>query len=114
MGEEDEITPKEAGWEFLRMFGKDDDEGEESEQESVYSEQGDQDSSSEEESEAENFDSEDDESDFDGDEELEEQGMDWDDMEKETAAKTSMPGLSMLGPRGDNGVVNSVNSNELC
>jgi len=84
--EEDEITPKEAGWEFLRMFGKDDDEGEESEQESVYSEQGDQDSSSEEESEAENFDSEDDESDFDGDEELEEQGMDWDDMEREAAA----------------------------
>ena len=36
--EEDEITPKEAGWEFLRMFGKDDDEGEQSEQESVYSE----------------------------------------------------------------------------
>ena len=36
--EEDEITPKEAGWEFLRMFGRDDDGGEESEEESVYSE----------------------------------------------------------------------------
>ena len=22
--EEDEVTPKEAGWEFLRMFGRDD------------------------------------------------------------------------------------------
>lgn len=36
--EEDEVTPKEAGWEFLRMFGKDDDVQEESEEESVYSE----------------------------------------------------------------------------
>ena len=35
--EEDEVTPKEAGWEFLRMFGRDDDEDGESEQESVYS-----------------------------------------------------------------------------
>jgi len=84
--EEDEITPKEAGWEFLRMFGRDDDEGEESEEESVYSENTEQEESSEEESEAEEFDSEDDESDFDGDEELEEQGMDWDDMEREAAA----------------------------
>jgi len=84
--EEDEITPKEAGWEFLRMFGRDDDEGGESEEESVYSENTAQEESSEEESEAEEFDSEDDESDFDGDEELEEQGMDWDDMEREAAA----------------------------
>ena len=37
--EEDEVTPKEAGWEFLRMFGRDDDGDEESEEESVYSEQ---------------------------------------------------------------------------
>lgn len=36
--EEDEVTPKEAGWEFLRMHGKDDDVDEESEEESVYSE----------------------------------------------------------------------------
>ena len=36
--EEDEVTEKEAGWEFLRMFGKDDDVDEESEEESVYSE----------------------------------------------------------------------------
>ena len=33
--EEDEVTEKEAGWEFLRMFGKDDDVDEESEEESV-------------------------------------------------------------------------------
>lgn len=36
--EEDEVTPKEAGWEFLRMFGRDDPADEESEEESVYSE----------------------------------------------------------------------------
>ena len=36
--EEDEVTPKEAGWEFLRMFGNDDaGDGEESEEESGYS-----------------------------------------------------------------------------
>lgn len=43
--EEDEVTPKEAGWEFLRMFGRDDDEGGESEEESVYSEDGGEESS---------------------------------------------------------------------
>lgn len=36
--EEDEVTAKEAGWEFLRMNGKDDEVDEESEEESVYSE----------------------------------------------------------------------------
>jgi len=36
--EEDEVTPKEAGWEFLRMFGNDDaGDEEESEEESGYS-----------------------------------------------------------------------------
>mmetsp|Transcript_43988 Transcript_43988/g.93660 ORF Transcript_43988/g.93660 Transcript_43988/m.93660 type:complete len:1062 (-) Transcript_43988:138-3323(-) len=84
--EEDEITPKEAGWEFLRMFGKDNDGDEESEEESVYSEHSEQEESSEEESEEEAFASEEDESDYDGDEDLEEQGMDWDDMEREAAA----------------------------
>lgn len=84
--EEDEVTPKEAGWEFLRMFGRDDDEGDESEQESVYSEHGEQEESTEdEESEEADFDSEE-ESDYDADEDLEEQGMDWDDMEREAAA----------------------------
>lgn len=84
--EEDEVTPKEAGWEFLRMFGRDDDEDDESEQESVYSEHGEQEESTEdEESEEADFDSEE-ESDYDADEDLEEQGMDWDDMEREAAA----------------------------
>ncbi|KAL7542241.1 hypothetical protein ACHAXR_011622 [Thalassiosira sp. AJA248-18] len=84
--EEDEVTPKEAGWEFLRMFGKDDDADEESEEESGYSENSGQEESSEEESEEDKFDSEEDEDDYDGDEDLEEEGMDWDDMEREAAA----------------------------
>jgi len=84
--EEDEVTAKEAGWEFLRMYGTGGGEDEESEEASVYSEQSEQEESSEEEEEEEDFDSEEDESDFDGDEELEEQGMDWDDMEREAAA----------------------------
>jgi len=83
--EEDEVTPKEAGWEFLRMFGKDDENEEESEEESVYSDKSDKAESSEGESEEEDFDSED-SSDFDADDDLEEQGMDWDDMEREAAA----------------------------
>ena len=36
--EDDEVTAKEAGWEFLRMNGKDDEVDNESEEESVYSE----------------------------------------------------------------------------
>ena len=43
--EEDEVTPKEAGWEFLRMFGKDQGTDEESEEESVYSENSEQEES---------------------------------------------------------------------
>ena len=85
--EEDEVTPKEAGWEFLRMFGRDDEQEEGSEEESGYSEGSGQEEESEEESEEEeDFDTEDDESDFDADEDLEEQGMDWEDMEREAAA----------------------------
>jgi len=37
--EEDEVTEKEAGWEFLRMYGKDDDEEEEEDDESEFSEE---------------------------------------------------------------------------
>ena len=37
--EEDEVTEKEAGWEFLRMYGKDDEEEEEEEDESEFSEE---------------------------------------------------------------------------
>ncbi|EJK59677.1 hypothetical protein THAOC_20072 [Thalassiosira oceanica] len=85
--EEDEVTQKEAGWEFLRMFGRDDGSDEESEEESGYSENSGQEESEEESEEEEDFDSEDDdESDFDADDDLEEQGMDWDDMEREAAA----------------------------
>lgn len=89
--EEDEVTEKEAGWEFLRMFGKDDNESDDDdEDDSEFSEAGgdDDDAESDEESEDESeFDSEsEEESDFDADDDLEEQGMDWDDMEREAAA----------------------------
>ena len=84
--EEDEITKKEAGWSFLRMFGDDDGEEEDSAEDDsdfgAESEQGE-----EEEEEEESFDEEsEEESDFDGDEDLEEQGMDWEDMEKQAMA----------------------------
>jgi hypothetical protein len=37
--EEDEVTEKEAGWEFLRMYGKDDDdEDDEDDEDSEFSE----------------------------------------------------------------------------
>lgn len=37
--EEDEVTPKEAGWEFLRMYGnEDEDEDDEDEDDSEFSE----------------------------------------------------------------------------
>mmetsp|Transcript_32036 Transcript_32036/g.77991 ORF Transcript_32036/g.77991 Transcript_32036/m.77991 type:complete len:230 (-) Transcript_32036:1853-2542(-) len=87
--EDDEVTEKEAGWEILRMFGRDDeDDDEEEEDDSEF----DQDSGAEEEEELEedddeeDFESEDDESDFDADAELEEEGMDWDEMEEQAAA----------------------------
>lgn len=88
--EEDEVTEKEAGWEFLRMYGRDDDDDEdEDEGDSGYSDAKSEDDE-EEESEEEAFDSDDeDEEDFDeeAEEELEEQGMDWDEMEAEAAAE---------------------------
>lgn len=89
--EEDEVTKKEAGWEFLRMFGNDDDEDEDpDEDDSEFDEDKVASAESDEESEVENFDSdvdeEEEEDDFDADEELEEQGMDWDEMEAEAAA----------------------------
>jgi len=86
--EEDEVTAKEAGWEFLRMFGRDEADDEEgSEEESGYSEVSEEESEEDADSADEDFDTdEDDESEFDGDEDLEEQGMDWEDMEREAAA----------------------------
>jgi nucleosome binding factor SPN SPT16 subunit len=86
--EDDEVTEKEAGWEFLRMYGHEDDEQEDDEEEdSVYESEKAEEEESEEESAEEDFDSEDDDEDnFDGDEELEEEGMDWDDLEAVAAA----------------------------
>jgi nucleosome binding factor SPN SPT16 subunit len=90
--EEDEVTEKEAGWEFLRMFGReDDDDDDEDEDDSAFSGEkvDDDELNSEEEEEEEEFDSDvdDEEEDFDeeAEEELEEQGLDWDEMEAEAA-----------------------------
>lgn len=89
--EEDEVTPKEAGWEFLRVYGANDDDSddvdsEDSEFNAVEAEIASAAASSVSEEESE-FDSEEsEESDYDADEDLEEQGMDWDDMEKAAAA----------------------------
>lgn len=86
--EEDEVTKKEAGWEFLRLFGNDEeDDLDNDEDDSEFDEDKAAESEQEEESESENFESEDDdEDDFDADDDLEEQGLDWDEMEAEAAA----------------------------
>lgn len=87
--EDDEVTEKDAGWEILRMFGRDDDEEEEEEEDddSEFDEGEDEEESEEPSDDEEDFDTEsDEESDFDADEELEEQGMDWDEMEVKAAA----------------------------
>jgi nucleosome binding factor SPN SPT16 subunit len=85
--EEDEVTEKEAGWEFLRMFGKDDDdEGDDEDDDSAFSDAVAEDEEpSDDESEVEDMESEEeeDDEDFDADDDLEEQGMDWDEMEEE-------------------------------
>lgn len=87
---EDEVTEKDAGWEFLRMFGKEDveDDDDEDDDSEFSDEKENAAGKSEEESEEESeFDSEsEEESDYDADEDLEEQGMDWEDMEREAAA----------------------------
>lgn len=88
--EEDEVTPKEAGWEFLRMQGSGDtDEESEEEDDSEFDEEEEEEGSaqSDESAEESEFDSESsDQESYDGDEDLEEQGMDWDDMERAAAA----------------------------
>ena len=87
--EEDEVTEKEAGWEFLRMYGREDeDDDDPDEDDSEFGDaKSDEASAEESEEEEEVFDSEeDDEDDFDPEEELEEQGLDWDEMEAEAAA----------------------------
>ena len=86
--EEDEVTKKEAGWEFLRMFGNDDDDDHDEDEDDSEFDEDKVESAESEESDEEAFDSvdEDDDDDFEADEELEEQGMDWDEMEAEAAA----------------------------
>ena len=82
--EEDEVTPKEAGWAFLRLYGDDDEDDDEdsAEEDSDFDEDGDE--SEEESEEVSDFDEEESsDSDVDPDDELDEQGMDWDDMERQ-------------------------------
>jgi len=87
--EDDEYTKKEAGWEILRMFGRDDDDDDDDDDgdDSEFGDESDVEEEEElEEDDEEDFDSEDDEDgDFDGDEELDEAGMDWDEMEEQAA-----------------------------
>lgn len=88
---DDEVTPKDAGWEFLSMHAKEDEEEEDTDgDDSVFSdggsEQGSSDEEDDEEDASEEFDSESSEGSYDGDEDLDEQGMDWDEMEREAAA----------------------------
>jgi|AntRauTorckE5430_2_1112549.scaffolds.fasta_scaffold00815_2 nucleosome binding factor SPN SPT16 subunit len=92
--EEDEVTKKEAGWSFLRMFGEDDEDDDDSaEGDSDFGADDGAEGESEEEEEEEEFDDEsEEESDFDGDEELEEQGLDWEDMEREAIAEDRKKG----------------------
>jgi|TARA_B110000971_G_C19933334_1_gene465079 nucleosome binding factor SPN SPT16 subunit len=88
--EEDDVTPKEAGWEFLRMQEGEEGSGDDDGDESDFSIEEGEESSSEEDnddSDASSFATESEEdSDFDGDEELEEGGMDWEEMEAEAKA----------------------------
>lgn len=86
--EEDEVTEKEAGWEFLRMYGKEDDEDDGIEEDdSEFSEAQDDEEPSDDESEVEDMESEESDEDFEADDDLEEQGLDWDEMEAEAAAE---------------------------
>ena len=89
--EDDEVTKKPAGWEFLRMYGDDDEEEEEDPDadDSEFDEEKIESEESEASDSEEDFDSEDDEDDFDEDaeDELEEQGLDWDEMEVKAAAE---------------------------
>eukprot|EP00535_Pseudo-nitzschia_heimii_P005464 CAMPEP_0197184124 /NCGR_PEP_ID=MMETSP1423-20130617/9230_1 /TAXON_ID=476441 /ORGANISM="Pseudo-nitzschia heimii, Strain UNC1101" /LENGTH=1058 /DNA_ID=CAMNT_0042634865 /DNA_START=170 /DNA_END=3342 /DNA_ORIENTATION=+ len=86
--EDDEYTKKEAGWEILRMFGREDDDGDgDEEDDSEFGEESAEEEEELEEDNEEDYDSEEDEEDdFDADEELDEQGMDWDEMEEQAAA----------------------------
>ena len=84
-----QVTPKEAGWEFLRMFGNDDEEDMDNEEDdSEFSDAEEEQEASDDESEVEAMDSEaEDSEDYDeeAEDELEEHGMDWDDLEEESS-----------------------------
>lgn len=87
--EEDEVTEKEAGWEFLRMYGREDEESvDDDEEDSVYASDKAEEEEESEEEEEEAFDSvdEEDEEDFDDEDELDEEGKDWEELEAEAAA----------------------------
>ena len=83
--EDDEVTPKPAGWGFLVM--DDEEEGgadDADEEESDYSQESEESEELSDEGSDSGFDDESEsESDYDGDEDLEEEGMDWDEMEKD-------------------------------
>ena len=98
--EDDEYTKKEAGWEILRMFGREDEGGDdEDEDDSEFGDESVEEEEELEEDEEDDYDSEEeDESDFDADEELEEQGMDWDEME-EQAARDDKKSVVRVGER---------------
>eukprot|EP00518_Triparma_eleuthera_P015994 CAMPEP_0197547062 /NCGR_PEP_ID=MMETSP1320-20131121/1493_1 /TAXON_ID=91990 /ORGANISM="Bolidomonas sp., Strain RCC2347" /LENGTH=1081 /DNA_ID=CAMNT_0043106757 /DNA_START=39 /DNA_END=3281 /DNA_ORIENTATION=+ len=83
--EEDEVTPKPAGWGFLIMDDEEEGDGDEDDdEESDYSQESEESEEMSEEGSDSGFDDESEsESDYDGDEDLEEEGMDWDEMEKE-------------------------------
>merc|ERR1712161_117154 len=84
--EDDEYTKKEAGWEILRMFGREEDDDEE-DGDSEFGEESDGDEEEElEEDDEGDYDTEEDDDDFDGDDEIDEAGMDWDEMEEKAAA----------------------------
>ena len=84
--EEDNVTPKPAGWSFLAMDEEDAEEEEDDDgDDSAFSEEQGEESEEISDEESDFDEEESSESDYDGDEDLEEEGMDWDDMEKEAA-----------------------------
>lgn len=86
--EEDDVTKKEAGWEFLRMYGHDDSGDEDPDADDSEFDEEKEVSEAADESDEEDFDSDvgSSEESFDADDDLEEQGLDWDEMEAEAAA----------------------------
>ena len=100
--EDDEYSKKEAGWEILRMYGREEDDGDDDDgEDSEFGDESVEEEEELEEDDEEEFDSEEDDGDdFDADEELEEQGMDWDEMEQQAAAddKRIVRGVERIEP----------------